>query len=129
MQMTTREVGGVPVFACSGELITEIVEGLAERFIDTLRDGVDCVVLNLGAVSRIDIAGLGGVYSCLSAARRVHVPVAVILPRAGVDTLTSVRLLTLGIPVFSFEQEAIEEFHRSETATHSLVRRGDLRAA
>ena len=112
LSITERAVGDVTVLQLSGRLV--FFEGdamLRQKVDDLVRDGHLKILLDLGAVTYIDSAGIGMMIAKYLSVRRKGGDLKLLhLTQRGILVMTITRLLTV-FETFDSEEEALRSFH------------------
>ena len=111
MDIKERVVEGVSVLDLSGKII--LGEGdvqVRDRIKDLLADGQKRILLNLGEISYIDSAGLGGLISAYTTTKREGGQLKLVnLTKRIQDLLAITKLITV-FETFEKESEALSSF-------------------
>ena len=115
MEIKERVVDGVSVLDLSGKIV--LGEGdmqIKDRIKDLLADGQRRILLNLGDVSYIDSAGLGGLISSYTTVKREGGQLKLVnLTRRIKDLLAITKLITV-FDTYDNEKEALGSFVTAE---------------
>lgn len=96
LRLKTSSFDGVREIGLSGSLDADTADDLLAVAVDTsLQEGCRQLMINLQAISRIDVAGLGALLRAISLARRSGTAVRIVGLGINIDLLIAVRILIL----------------------------------
>ncbi len=113
LKMQLQRAGNVAVFQCEGPIISGAEAEHLEKTVDSeLRAGGKHLVLDVGAVSRVDSVGLGLIVRLFMRAQKNGGDLKLAAPPAFVINLLQVTKLSTIFEVFSSAREAVMSFQK-----------------
>ena len=114
LKVQLRRAGDVAVLVCEGPIVSGAeAEHLEQRIVSELDDGTRRLVLEVGAVTRLDSSGLGLMVRLLMCARKAGGDLAIACPPAFVVSLLEMTRLSKLFHVFPSEHEAVASYRRT----------------
>jgi anti-anti-sigma factor len=108
LKLQVRRAGDVAVLECEGMIVSgPEAEHLEEKVNWELTEGSKHLVMELGAISRVDSAGLGLMVRLMTRARKAGGDLKLASPPAFVGNLLQMTRLATLFQVFHSEQEAV----------------------
>ncbi len=109
LKLQVRRAGGdVAILQCEGMIVSgQEAEHLEEKINRELTEGARHLVMELGAISRVDSAGLGMMVRLMTRARKAGGDLKLASPPAFVGSLLQMTRLATLFHVFPSEQEAV----------------------
>ncbi len=113
LRIRQRDVGPVTILDLTGKLAGEASETLADRLDDLIDAGRNQLILNLGGVSFVDSAGLGGLLSKRAAVIRAGGSLKLLNLTERVWDLMVTTKLEMVFDTFRTEDDALRSFPAS----------------
>ena len=114
LRIVQRDVGPVTILDLTGKLAGEAGDTLADRIDDLVDAGRSRLILNLGGVSFVDSAALGGLLSRRAAVMRAGGRLKLLNLTERVWDLMVTTKLEMVFDTFTAEDEAIGSFAKSD---------------
>ena len=111
MEITERTVGGITILDLSGKLtIGDGAELLKDKSESLVFQGLNQVIVNLGAVPYIDSGGLGQLVACYTTLAKAGGRLKLLKVGTRNHDLLSITKLVSVFDTFDTEREAIESY-------------------
>lgn len=114
LKVQLRRAGDVAILVCEGPIVSGAeAEHLEQKIISELNDGTRHLVLEVGAVPRVDSSGLGMMVRLLMRVRKGGGDMKIASPPAFVSNLLEMTRLSKLFHVFPSEQEAVASYRKA----------------